>query len=104
MPRLENIMYNYMKCSMMLFGRRVRYCITYSAGEVSFTVYTRKYRHSFTPTLYECNFERSTGLVIPSMNALVVTDIDKIKFFDIDGFDEYKECELLIPLLKFEPG
>ena len=77
---------------MMLFGRRVRYCITYSAGEASFTVYTRKYRHSFTPTLYEDNFERSTGLVITSMNALVVTNIDKIKFFDIDGFEEYKEC------------
>ena len=77
---------------MMLFGRRVRYCITYSAGEMSFTVYTRKYRHSFVPTLYEEDFSRSTGLVISSMNALIVTNIDRIMFFDIDGFEEYKEC------------
>lgn len=28
-PKLENVMYNYMKCTMMMFGRRVRYGITY---------------------------------------------------------------------------
>jgi hypothetical protein len=57
-------------------------------------VFTRKYGLSFVPKLCEENFERSTGLVINSMNALVVTQLDKIKFYDIDGFTEYTQCEL----------
>ena len=83
----------------MLFGKRVRYCITYTAGEASFTVYTRKYQHTFVPVIQENNFINSTGIVISSMNALVVTQLDKIKFYDINGFEEYTECELHIPLL-----
>ena len=57
-------------------------------------MFTRKYGLSFVPKLCEENFERSTGLVINSMNALVVTQLDKIKFYDIDGFTEYTQCEL----------
>jgi hypothetical protein len=29
LPELENVMYNYMKCTQMMFGRRVRYGITF---------------------------------------------------------------------------
>ena len=29
MPKLENIMYNYMNCSMMMFGPLVRFGITF---------------------------------------------------------------------------
>jgi hypothetical protein len=28
-PNLENVMYNYMKCTQCMFGKRVRYGITY---------------------------------------------------------------------------
>lgn len=32
MPELENVMQNYMKCSQMMFGSKVRYCITYKTN------------------------------------------------------------------------
>lgn len=38
-PQLENVMYNYMKCTQMMFGKRVRYGITYKQNEMSFDVY-----------------------------------------------------------------
>jgi len=31
-PNLENVMYNFMSCSQMMFGTRVRYGITYKAN------------------------------------------------------------------------
>ena len=47
MPTLENVMYNFMSCSQMMFGPLVRYSITYKANEPNFTIYTRKYFHNF---------------------------------------------------------
>ena len=32
MPELENVMYNYMGCSQMMFGSKVRYGITYKTN------------------------------------------------------------------------
>ena len=46
MPELENCMYNYMGCNQMMFGRRVRYGISYKTNECSFEIYRRKYMHN----------------------------------------------------------
>ena len=32
MPKLENVMFNYMNCTQMLFGKKVKYGVTYSTG------------------------------------------------------------------------
>ena len=40
-PELENVMYNYMNCSTMMFGTKVRYGIAYKANQPGFEVYTR---------------------------------------------------------------
>jgi len=41
----------------------------------------------------------SRGLPVESMNAFLVSRIDTISFYDIDTFQEIKECEIKIPLL-----
>ena len=46
-PKLENIMYNYMGCSVMMFGPLVRFGITIKVGQPGFTLYTKKYYHNF---------------------------------------------------------
>ena len=38
------------------------------------------------------------------MNALLVSQGDKVKFFELDGFSEYSECTITIPLLKVVEG
>lgn len=35
-PILENIMYNNIECSNMLFGAQVRFCITYKTNQKGF--------------------------------------------------------------------
>ena len=47
MPKLENVMYNFMKCSQMMFGARVRYSITYKNDQPGFQIFTRKYFHNY---------------------------------------------------------
>ena len=34
------------------------------------------------------------------MNAFMVSKIDIIRFFDIDTYEELKECQINIPLMK----
>ena len=44
---LQYVMFNYMKCSQIMIGPRVRYAITYKSGEQSFDLYRKKYIHGF---------------------------------------------------------
>lgn len=46
-PTLENVMYNNMQCSQLMFGARVRYGVSYKTNQPGFTLYSRKYFHNF---------------------------------------------------------
>ena len=87
-------MQNFMQCSHMIFGSRVRFCICYKEHQRSFDVYTRKYAHSFMDTVVDDDYSRSRALIVPSMNAFLVSDGCKIKFFDCNKFKEYQESEI----------
>lgn len=98
MPDLENAMFNYMNCSQMMFGSKVRYCVTYKTNQSSFDVYRRKYEHEFRANVMSHNLDGSRGLQIESMNAFVVSMVDIIKFYEVDSYTEIKECLIKIPL------
>jgi len=36
MPTLENVMINYLDCTQMLFGKRVKYSVTFSSNQKEF--------------------------------------------------------------------
>jgi len=82
MPKLENVMYNFMQCSQMMFGARVRYGITYKEGQPGFQIYTRKYFHNFRVSVTTKNFEGAVGDNIKSMNAYVMADKQSIALYD----------------------
>ena len=86
MPRLENVMLNYMKCQQMIYGPKVRYCISYKASERYFNIYRRKYLNSFKAPLIKTNLEGSKGLEIKCLNAFLVTQIDKVFIYDSQTF------------------
>ena len=65
MPKLENVMYNYMSCTQMMFGSKVRYGITYKTNQRSFTIYRRKYEHNFKVPVVSRNLEGAKGLELP---------------------------------------
>lgn len=93
-------MYNFMGCSEMMFGSRVRYCITYKTNQLSFDIYRRKFTHDFKLNVVPENLDGSRGLYIGSMNAFLVSKIDKIHFYDIDTFKEMTKCLIEVPLFK----
>ena len=83
----------------MMFGSKVKYGITYKTNQDSFDIHRRKFEHDFKVNAVSYDLDGSRGLPIESMNAFLVSQVAKIRFFDIDSFDEIKECEIIIPLL-----
>ena len=102
MPELENVMQNYMNCSQMMFGSKVKYGITYKTNNKSIDIHRRKYEHDFRLNVIEDDLDGSRGLPIDSMNAFLVSKIDTVKFYSIDTFREIEECKIKIALEKAE--
>jgi len=100
MPELENVMYNYMNCTQMMFGSKVKYCITYKTNQKSFDIYTRKYEHDFRVNVVNRNMNGSIGLPILQLNAFLVSNLNEINVFDVDTFQEIKSSKIVINLLK----
>ena len=100
MPELENVMFNYMNCTQMMFGSKVKYCITYKTNQKSFDIYTRKYEHDFRVNVINKNYNGSIGLPIMPINAFLVSNLDVINVYDVDTFEEKTSSQITINLLK----
>jgi len=70
----------------MMFGAKVKYCITYKTNQRSFTIYRRKYQHNFKVPVVADNLEGCIGLEFESINMFLCTKIDVIKMYDNDKF------------------
>ena len=73
----------------MMFGSKVRYCVTYKTNERSFDIYRRKYVHDFKIPITTENLEGSTGLELKKMKAFIVSKINKIVLYDANTFKEF---------------
>ena len=90
MPKLENVMYNFMQCSQMMFGPKVRYSITYKMNEPGFTIYTRKHFHNFKVPINSKNYEGVLGENLGRNDEYVLAEQDKICIYDnIDFKHQY---------------
>lgn len=99
-PILENVMYNYMNCTQMMFGSKVRYGISYKTNQKSFQVYRRKYQHNFKVTVNNENLEGSKGLEFARWSIFLVTKTDKVIMYDSSTYQQIGEIP--IKLLKSE--
>ena len=99
-PIIRNVMNNFMNCSMMMFGSKSIYGITYKQNEGNFDVYRQKYQHDYKVAIVHEDFDGSKGLPVESMKAFLVGVKDKIKFYDVNTFMEITESEIQIPLFK----
>jgi hypothetical protein len=88
MPNLENVMYNYMNCNQCMFGKRVRFCVTYKTNMRSFDVFRRKYQQNYKVPVNLDNLEGANLLELESLNQFIVTMRDKVTFYDMDSFKE----------------
>lgn len=98
-PVLENVMYNHMQCSSLIFGSRVRYGIAYKTNTRGFDIYTRKYEHDFKVNVHSQNLERCHGVNVQTMNRCLVSKIDHIAVYDINNYQEMKDEEIKVNLL-----
>lgn len=98
MPNLENVMNNYMNCTQMMFGKKVKYGITFKTNQKSFSVYRRKYLHNYRVPVVAENLDGSKGLELSNLNVFCVSRIDKITMYDASNFEV--KGELPISLLK----
>jgi hypothetical protein len=86
MPKLENVMMNYMNCNQMLFGSKVKYGISYKLNERSFNLYRRKYLHNLKVCVDDENFEGCTGLALQELNICLVSKVDQVLIYDCTTF------------------
>lgn len=87
MPTLENVMYNNMSCSMMMFGSRVRFGIAYKSNQPGFTIYSRKHFHNFKVAISNENYEGSHGSNLAKYNQYIIADKTKIGVYDCDTYE-----------------
>lgn len=80
-PKLENVMFNFMKASQMMFGTKVRYCVTFKQNEARFTVWSRKYFHNFKVNLTGDNLEGAVGLNLVRSDQYVIGHDGKLKIY-----------------------
>lgn len=97
MPELENCMYNFMDCTVMMFGSLSRYCITYKAGQIGFNIYRRKYYHRFQAELDTQSFEGSMGCSVNSMKQYFISHGNFITVYNQFNFLPIQEIEVPYP-------
>jgi hypothetical protein len=72
MPKLENVMFNYMGCNQIIFGSDVSFAITYCEHDKKMTLFQRKYEHSYKGNILKENLSNSVGLSIESMKKILL--------------------------------
>lgn len=89
----------------MMFGSKVKYGITYKSNQRSFDIYTRKFTHDFMVPIMSENLEGSKGLELESMNAFLVSKVDKIIMYSTSKFEELDRVPIkLLESVSREPN
>ena len=70
----------------MLFGKKVRYCVTLKTNQKSFEIYSRKYQHNMKVPISIENLEGSKSLELSKEKQFLVTRIDKVDIYDSETF------------------
>lgn len=76
MPELENVANNYMECSMMLLGTKMRYAVAYTRMGKQIKLYKRKYSHDLQVQINDYKLEGSQCLELQTFDVFLVTMIN----------------------------
>lgn len=67
-------MHNFMNCSSLMFGSRVRYGISFKVSQPDFEIYTRSHNHNFKVCINNKNYEGAVGCNLASQDAYVMAE------------------------------
>lgn len=87
-------MYNFMNCSQLMFGTRVRYGISYKANQPGFQIFTRKYNHNFKVPITDKNFEGAKGANLSTQSSYIMAEKTKVGIYDDRNFTEKQSWEI----------
>jgi len=93
-PKLENVMLNFLSCGMMIYGEKQSFCITFKVNQENFCIYQRKLNHDFLVTLNNENFENSIGINIKGNDSFLVAREGEIIIYDDLNYDELGRVDL----------
>ena len=71
-------MANYMNCNQMMFGSKIRYCITFKTNQKSFSIYRQKYEHNYKIPVDSSNLEGSKCIELAEHEMFLCTKVDKV--------------------------
>ena len=72
----------------MMFGPKVKYSITYKAGESELKIYQRKYIHNYMVTLSSENHEGAFGCNLNKLNFYAIGKFQTIIIYDQSDFSQ----------------
>lgn len=81
-PKLKNVMNNFMGCISLQVDNKDKVCVTYKSGQPNFTTYKRKYDHGFLEIIDPTSREGCCGINIPSKNCFLISDDDYVQIHD----------------------
>ena len=71
-----------------MFGKRVRYGITYKSNQKSFEIYTRKCMHNLKVCVQNQNLEGAIAVELTKLKVFLVSKIDKVVMYDSESFNK----------------
>ena len=86
LPELENVMYNFINCSSLMFGSRVKYGIAFKAGQPNFEIFTRSNYHNFKVCVDNNSFEGAVGSALSKQNSYAMAEGLNVGIYDINTF------------------
>lgn len=93
-PTLENVMFNFMSASQLMFGSKVRFGVSYKQNEPSFQIWSRKYYHNFKVNLSSKNLEGAVGLNLIKSDQYVIGHDGRLTIYDNTHHQVICELEL----------
>ena len=71
-------MLNYLGCTQMLFGKKVKYSVTYSTNQRSFQIHRRKQLHNFKVSVMRKDLEGAKIMELKRYKQFLVTNVDQV--------------------------
>lgn len=88
MPELENVMYNFIECSSLMVGSKVKYAVAYKTSQQDYEIFTRNRYHNFKVCIDATSFEGAVGCTLESIGAYALAEKLKIGIYDESSFEE----------------
>jgi len=81
-------MNNFMQCSMMMFGKLVRFCVAYKTNQPGFVIYTRSSFHNFRVAIDSKNWEGAIGVNLGKLGdgLYAISKHNEINIFEANTF------------------